>query len=213
MKHFRNCATLILVIFCIGNVLPSTHMSASEKHNPLVALGFARCASDPCFLKIIPGRTNWKDVALLLLPHNFTKDTSDMFFYKEQSLQGGIYIKRVPDEPNFVNSVSLSDLGQIYKLTLDDVLDLYGFPCSVGSDFIGSFWFAYPNMLVNALSDNQRNPSKAAVIYLKLVDPQLPISTSGVTVCEKTDYSTEYQYSAVINKPAQATRGQSQDAA
>jgi hypothetical protein len=167
-----------------------TRVIAAMKDNPLVSLGFSRCDGQPCFLGIVPGKTLWQDATAVLSRQNFRKDTWS--FTNIDYVGVGITVDRVPDKPDVVNSVSMNDLSQRYKVNLFHVLDLYSFPCSVGSDFKGSFWFAYPNMLVNAFSDDDRIPSRTSVIFVYLVDPQLPISNSGFSVCEKVEYSREY---------------------
>ena len=192
MRRLVSCIVVLVAFLCGADALPSTRAIASFEDNPLVALGFSRCDGQPCFTGIIPGQTSWPKARSILLARNFTEDPSGLFLSREESIQGGLYVERVPDNPDVVNTVSFSDLGKKYKVSLAHVLDLYGLPCSVGTDFKGSFWFGYPNMLVNALSEDDRSSSTAAVVFVELVDPELARSTAGFTICTKTEYSSEY---------------------
>jgi hypothetical protein len=198
MKRKMCLLMTFIPILYTGFVMPPLQVSTYVQRNSLVGLGFSLCSQAPCFLTVIPGKTTWQEARSVLLTNDF-KDLSYWVISREQPIQGGIYIARVPDNPDLVNSVELSDLSQNYHIMLDDVLDLYGLPCSVGSDFKGSFWFAYPNMLVNALS-TERSSAQASVIFLELQDPNLAISVSGFNVCEHVEYSTEYLlwFTAVI---------------
>ena|SRR5258708_22162338 len=68
-------STVLLLLILTGQILPApTRIAASVRKNPLVILGFDRCAGDPCFLGIIPGKTSWQDTTSILLKHSFTKD-------------------------------------------------------------------------------------------------------------------------------------------
>src|SRR5579862_8017101 len=119
------CSSLIIIEI----LLLSTSANPSKTlatQNPLVALGFHLCGNDPCFLDIIPGKTRWLDLKVSIQGQGFTEDT--FYFDKDFPIQGGIHIEREPDKPDVMNSVSFSDYGQIYKITLDNILDLYGYP-------------------------------------------------------------------------------------
>jgi hypothetical protein len=105
-----------------------------------------------------------------------------------------ISVYRVPTKSGVTHAVDLYDPTHKFKVTLADVLELYGLPCQVTSDYEGSIWFAYPNMLVHALLDNEPAYSHSAPInYLHLLDPDLPISISGITVCDGVEYTKEYR--------------------
>src|SRR5579859_5930336 len=194
MKQIVKSALLILLILT-GQILPvSTRITGSVKKNPLVMLGFDRCAGDPCFLGIIPGKTSWLDTSSILLEHGFTKET--LYYHKYEPndpFQTGINISRVLDNPRVTAWVDMYDPHNKYRVTLADVLELYGLPCAVESDYKGSVWFSYPNILVHTLLENELSYTWSAPIeYLHLLDPQMPTSVSGITVCDKIQDTAEY---------------------
>lgn len=191
-----NCGIILLLIL-VGQILPESTIVASMKTNPLVVLGFNRCAGAPCFLGVIPGKTSWRDTTTILLSHNFTKtDSSDLAYSRfepNDPFQIGIYVYRVPDKPSVTHAVDLSDPHFKYQVTLADLLALYGFPCKVEREHKGSFWFVYPDILAHTYSESEPSYSTTAPIdYLHLLDPQVPITISGITYCDKVQYTKEY---------------------
>jgi hypothetical protein len=187
------CSLLIVLSSSLAQIQFRQISVAYNQENALTRLGFNQCNGHPCFLGIVPGLTTWQDATSILFGKGFRLDQDNQEFDNVDNIGNGIVIYRDRSTSNssVVDTVELADRSQLYDVSLADVLDLYGLPCGVTSDFQNSFWFSYPDLLVHSLSEI-RSYSNVAIDELFILSP-LARSVAGITTCNKQEYSPEYQ--------------------
>ncbi len=185
----------VAILSFLTQINSSQVSAAQDNENPLTRLGFNLCDGRPCFLGIIPGVTDWQDASSVLLAKGFELDNLGPPGLDTLSNVGnsgdGITVFSDPTKPNTVRWIELAVLHGRYTIHLADVLALYGLPCAAASDAKNSYWFSYHTVLAHALSD-ERSDAGAPIIYIAIVNPVSGASVSGVTICDKVEYSPEY---------------------
>ncbi|MBX3067010.1 MAG: hypothetical protein KF726_28780 [Anaerolineae bacterium] len=137
--------------------------------NPLTSVGFDWCGADPCFQRIMPGKTSWEEISSLI-----EVDSRSLTNISGSVDDVPVVAYHSPSSPHLhaPNSVTIGWLGSALKASrVRDFVLLYGDPCAVELWQSRHFRLVFPSLLLIAETHNGRVSVNSAVQVVTINDP------------------------------------------